>query len=59
MSELLDSRTQRISALKEVIQHLHSGKAPDAVREQLRELVRQMDAIEIMLMEQQLIDGGM
>lgn len=59
MSELLDNRTQRISVLKDIIQHLHSGNAPDAVREQLRELVRQTDATEIMAMEQQLIDGGM
>jgi DUF438 domain-containing protein len=59
MSELIDNRTQRISLLKEIIQHLHSGNAPDAVRDQLRDMVRHTDATEIMAMEQELIAGGM
>ena len=59
MSELIDNRARRISTLKEIIQHLHQGEAPDAVRSQLREIVRQTDACEIMAMEQELISGGM
>jgi DUF438 domain-containing protein len=59
MSELIDNRTRRIAALKDIIQHLHRGEAPDAVRNQLREIVRQTDACEIMAMEQELIAGGM
>jgi len=59
MSELIDNRARRISALKDIIQHLHKGEAPDAVRNQLREIVRQTDACEIMAMEQELIAGGM
>jgi hypothetical protein len=59
MSELIDNRARRIATLKEIIQHLHQGQAPDAVRGQLRELVRQTDACEIMAMEQELISGGM
>jgi len=59
MSELIDNRARRIAALKDVIQHLHRGEAPDAVRDQLREIVRQTDACEIMAMEQELIAGGM
>ena len=59
MSELIDNRARRIAALKEVIQHLHKGEAPEAVREQLRRIVRETDACEIMAMEQELIAGGM
>jgi hypothetical protein len=59
MSELIDNRARRIATLKEIIQHLHKGEGPDAVRGQLREIVRQTDACEIMAMEQELISGGM
>lgn len=59
MSELIDNRRQRISVLKEVIQHLHAGAAPEQVKAQLREIVRQTDATEIMAMEQQLMTEGM
>jgi DUF438 domain-containing protein len=59
MSELIDNRARRIGALKDIIQHLHRGEAPGAVREQLRDIVRQTDATEIMAMEQELISGGM
>jgi hypothetical protein len=59
MSELIDNRVRRIATLKEIIQHLHKGEAPDAVRNQLREIVRQTDASEIMAMEQELISDGM
>ncbi len=59
MSELIDNRARRIGTLKEIIQHLHRGEAPDAVRDQLRQIVRQTDACEIMAMEQELISGGM
>lgn len=59
MSELIDNRARRIATLKEIIQHLHKGEAPEAVKGQLREIVRQTDASEIMAMEQELITGGM
>ena len=59
MSEIIDNRARRIATLKEIIQHLHRGEAPEAVREQLRTIVRQTDASEIMAMEQELISGGM
>ena len=59
MSELIDNRARRISTLKEIIQHLHKGEAPDAVKGQLREMVRQTNPSEIMAMEQELISGGM
>ncbi len=59
MSEIIDNRARRIATLKEIIQHLHRGEAPEAVRGRLREMVRQTDAGEIMAMEQELIAGGM
>lgn len=59
MSELIDNRARKIATLKEVIQHLHKGEAPEAVKSQLREMVRQTNASEIMAMEQELISGGM
>lgn len=59
MSELIDNRAHRISALKEIIQHLHSGAAPELVRERLRAIVGETDAAEIMAMEQQLMAEGM
>ncbi|MCC7498904.1 MAG: DUF438 domain-containing protein [Bryobacterales bacterium] len=59
MSELIDNRTQRVRTLKEIIQRLHKGEAPDAVRGSLRQLVRETDYSEIAEMEQQLIDEGM
>lgn len=59
MSELIDNRARRIATLKEIIQHLHKGEAPDAVKSQLREMVRQTNPSEIMTMEQELISGGM
>ena len=59
MSEIIDNRVRRIATLKEIIQHLHKGEAPDAVRNQLRQIVQQTDACEIMAMEQELISGGM
>ncbi len=59
MSELIDNRARRIATLKDIIQHLHRGEAPDAVRAQLREMVRQTSPSEIMAMEQELIASGM
>lgn len=59
MSELIDNRAQRIATLKEIIQHLHAGAAPELVKDRLREIVHQTDATEIMAMEQQLIAEGM
>ena len=59
MSELIDNRARRIATLKEIIQHLHQGQAPDAVRAQLQKIVRETDPSEVMAMEQELISGGM
>jgi uncharacterized protein len=59
MSELIDNKANRIRVLKEIIKHLHAGKAPEQVQKQMRELVKQTDASEIMAMEQELMAEGM
>jgi hypothetical protein len=59
MSELIDNRAQRVRVLKDIIKHLHSGAPAEQVENQLRQIVKQTDAGEIMAMEQELIDEGM
>jgi PAS domain S-box-containing protein len=59
MSEVIDNRAHRIRTLKEIIKHLHSGQAPDQVRQQLATIVRETDYSEIMAMEQELMAEGM
>jgi len=59
MSEAIANQTERIETLRHVIEHLHQGHDPEQVRDELRTVVRQTDAQEIIAMEQQLIDGGM
>jgi DUF438 domain-containing protein len=59
MSEVIDNRSQRIRTLKEVIRHLHAGRAPEEVKARLRQLVRETDHAEIIAMEQELMAEGM
>ena len=59
MSEAINNQGQRIVTLKHIIKHLHEGQAPEQVKRQLSEIVRQTDPAEIMAMEQQLITEGM
>ena len=59
MSELIDNKANRVRVLKDIIKHLHSGKAPEQVQQQMRELVTRTDASEIMAMEQELMAEGM
>lgn len=58
MSELIDNRAHRIRTLKEVIRHLHEGRAPAEVKARLSALVRECDASEIAAMEQELMAEG-
>jgi DUF438 domain-containing protein len=58
MSELIDNRAHRVRTLKEVIRHLHEGRAPAEVKARLAELVRECDASEIAAMEQELMAEG-
>ncbi len=59
MSEVIDNRANRIRVLKDIIKHLHAGNPPEAVQRQMREIVKQTDASEIMAMEQELMAEGM
>jgi len=59
MSELIDNRANRVRVLKDIIKHLHAGNPPEAVQRQMREMVKQTDASEIMAMEQELMAEGM
>jgi uncharacterized protein len=59
MSELIDNKAHRIQTLKHIIQHLHAGHAPEQVKRQLSEIVKQTDYSEIMAMEQELMAEGM
>ena len=59
MSELIDNRANRVRVLKDIIKHLHAGNPPEIVQRQMRELVKQTDASEIMAMEQELMAEGM
>ena len=59
MSELIDNRAHRVRMLKEIIRHLHSGEAPEEVRDQLKQIVRECDTTEIAQMEQELIAEGL
>ena len=58
MSELIDNRAHRVRTLKEVIRHLHEGRAPAEVKSRLAALVRECDASEIAAMEQELMAEG-
>ncbi len=57
-AQLLDPEA-RLAALKGIIRDLHAGAAPEAVKERLRALIRDVDAAEVARMEQQLIAEGM
>jgi hypothetical protein len=59
MSEAINNQATRIQTLKHIIRHLHDGQAPEQVKRQMREIVKQTDASEIIAMEQQLIAEGM
>ncbi len=55
MSELIDSAKQRRNLLKHLIQQLHKGEAPDAVRSQLAHLLGEVPYHEVVAVEQELI----
>lgn len=59
MSEVINNKANRIRVLKDIIKHLHAGNPPEAVQRQMREIVKQTDASEIMAMEQELMAEGM
>ena len=59
MSELIDSAKKRRDLLKHMIQQLHNGEAPDAIRTQLSRLLGQVHYHEVVAVEQELIAEGM
>lgn len=59
MSEAINNRASRIQTLKHIVKHLHEGQAPEQIKRQMREIVKQTDPSEIIAIEQQLIMEGM
>ena len=59
MSELIENARARRNVLKHLILQLHEGKAPEAVRAQLLELLGRVPYDEVVEVEQELISEGM
>ena len=59
MSELLHDKKKRKELLKHMIQQLHAGEAPDAVRTQLVRILGQVPYDEVVEVEQELISEGL
>ncbi len=59
MSELIREKNKRKELLKHMIQQLHAGEAPDAVRPQLVRLLGQVPYDEVVEVEQELISEGL
>ncbi len=59
MSELINNSAQRKELLKHMILQLHGGEAPEAVRQQLLNLLKGIPYDEVVEVEQQLINEGL
>lgn len=59
MSELINNPKKRKELLKHMILQLHSGEAPDLVRNRLAELLRSIPYNEVVEVEQELISEGL
>ena len=59
MSELIHDRQKRKALLKHMIEQLHKGEAPDAVRPQLVRLLGRVPYDEVVEVEQELINEGL
>jgi uncharacterized protein len=59
MSEYIDNHSRRQDALKRMITQLHAGRTVDEVKSQFAELLAEVDAAEIAVLEQALIAEGM
>jgi DUF438 domain-containing protein len=59
MSELIADKQRRKDLLKHMIQQLHAGEAPDAVRGQLVRILGQVPYDEVVEVEQELISEGL
>ncbi|MFN2371199.1 MAG: DUF438 domain-containing protein [Candidatus Krumholzibacteriia bacterium] len=59
MSELIHERRRRQDLLKHMIQQLHAGEAPEAVKPQLIKLLGRIPYDDVVAVEQELIADGM
>ena len=59
MSELINNSAQRKELLKHMILQLHGGEAPEAVRQQLLNLLKGIPYDEVVEVEQELINEGL
>lgn len=59
MSEILNNREYRQKAIKEIIMELHQGKAVHQVKAKFDEIAKDLDAAELSLIEQGLINEGL
>jgi DUF438 domain-containing protein len=59
MSEYINNATRRKETLKGLIRDLHAGGDVDEIRERFGRLLRDVSAVEIAQMEQELIDEGL
>jgi len=59
VSEFIDNAKQRRDLLKHLIQQLHKGEAPEAVRSRLARLLGEVPYHEVVAVEQELIAEGM
>jgi DUF438 domain-containing protein len=59
VSEIIDNRAHRVRTLKSIIERLHHGEAPAAVKPLVASLVQECDARDIAAMEQELMADGM
>lgn len=59
MSELINNREYRKQIIKEILRDLHQGKSVEEVKPRFDAVAGDMDAAEISLIEQSLIDEGM
>ncbi|MBK7029415.1 MAG: DUF438 domain-containing protein [Bacteroidales bacterium] len=59
MSELINNSAQRKELLKHMILQLHKGEAPDAVRQQLIQLLKNIPYDDVVSVEQELINEGL
>jgi uncharacterized protein len=59
MAEVINNSEHRLNTLRTIIEQLHQGAKPEAVKHQLSAIVKQATAGEIAAMEQELIARGM
>ena len=59
MSEPLGEKETKKQIIRDLIRELHSGVSPDDIKERFKEVLKDIDPIEIAQAEEQLIDEGL